>query len=152
MAVKPLTFRIKDNSNIVSRLFNIASSAALEEAGKYIANDANNRAPVGSTGELSKSYSSVVDSSGRSVKIGSPLNYAPYVELGTGPHYNKPPKWVENLAPRGHHDTDPWWYIGDDGEWHLGWFIPAQPHLRPAVTDNKDEIRDIFKKHLKNGK
>lgn len=151
MAVKPFTFKLKDNSDAVSRLFRIACKAALDDAGEFIARDANTRAPIGDTGRLSKSYEYQVDATAQSVKVGSALNYAPYVELGTGPHYEKPPKWVENLAPRGHHDTDPWWYIGEDGEWHQGWFIPAQPHLRPAVTENADEIKDIFKQHLKKG-
>jgi len=149
---KAMKFRYKDNSGEVSRLFRIACREALEEAGQFIADDANKRAPVGDTGQLSKSYDFNVDASAQTLKVGSPLEYAPYVELGTGPHYEKPPKWVENFAPRGHHDTDPWWYIGDDGEWHMGWFISAQPHLRPAVTENATAIRDIFKDHLKKGR
>ena len=112
--------------------------------------EANRRAPVGKTGELSASYDHKEDLTKKSTTIGSPLNYAPYVELGTGPHYEKPPEWVKNYAQRGHHDTDPWWYMGDDGEWHLGWFIHAQPHLRPAVDENVDKIKKIVKDNLNN--
>lgn len=147
-----LKFKYKDNSPTVLRLFRTACKAALEEAGEYVASEANKRAPVGDTGQLSRSYTYQVDASAQTVKIGSPLEYAPYVELGTGPHYVKPPKWVQNFAKRGHHDSDPWWYMGEDGDWHQGWFIHEQPHLRPAVNENKDEIRDIFKRHLKRGK
>ena len=146
----PMRFRYKDNSSAIKRLLRINVRSALEDVGQYIAREANNNAPVGETGQLSQSYTHTVDMTDQSVHVGSPLNYAPYVELGTGPHYNQPPQWLINRAQRGHHDIDPWWYIGDDGEWHQGWFIRAKPHLRPAVMDNLSHIRDIFKDHLKN--
>lgn len=146
----PKTFKFTDNSDVVSRLFGIAVNKTLGEIGDLVAGEANRRAPVGETGELSASYDHKEDLVKKSTTVGSPLNYAPYVELGTGPHYEKPPEWVKNYAQRGHHDTDPWWYMGDDGEWHLGWFIHAQPHLRPAVEENVDKIKKIVKDNLNN--
>lgn len=151
MAKNPYTFRYKDNSSLVLRLLGTASTVAMDEVGETIAREANQRAPVGDTAQLSKSYTHRMSNDGaeRTVEIGSTLDYAPYVELGTGPHYTKPPGWVDNFAKRGHHTADPWWYIGKDGEWHMGWFVHPRPHLRPAVTENLSKIRDIIKKHLK---
>lgn len=122
----------------------------LEEIGDSAARHASERAPV-DTGALRDSYMKDVNTGNNTVRVGSPLNYAPYVELGTGPNYTKPPGWITNNAQRGHHSVDPWWYLGDDGEWHLGWFIRSQPHLRPAFTENVSEYKEIFKNNLKNG-
>lgn len=119
-----------------------------EEIGEAAAGHARDAAPV-DTGALRDSYMHhVLDD--RHVRVGSPLDYAPFVELGTGPNYEQPPGWVTNLAQRGHHLEDPWWYYGDDGEWHLGWFIRSQPHLRPAFLNNVAEYMQIFERNLRN--
>ena len=141
--------KIIDNTGIVKKLVDTACGIALNKIGKLVAEEANQRAPVGETGRLSSSYYYEVASDNKSVKIGSSLNYAPYVELGTGPNYQSPPAYITNNAKRGHHDVDPWWYIGEDGEWHLGWFVRARPHLQPAVNDNIGSISGIIKAELK---
>lgn len=152
MAKKPrdLSFkvRIKQNRipNLLGRLTGV-QKRALEEIGEKAAEYANEHAPI-DTGALSKSYDYFVKDN--HLVVGSPLEYAPFVELGTGPNYKRPPQWVINLATKGHHAVDPWWYMGDDGEWHQGWFIRAQPHLRPAFTEQKEEFKAILKHRLKN--
>ena len=138
----------KDNSLLALLKLPGAIHGALDEIGGLVADAANSGAPVGETGALSHSYRHVVSSN--SVSIGSSESYAPYVELGTGPHYSPPPDWIKNTAPRGHHDVDPWWYIGNDGEWHQGWFVTARPHLKPAVTDNIDAFKQILRNRLEN--
>ena len=147
------TLRYKDETPKALKLLGYGVKAALKEIGEYVAQEANNRAPVGDTGRLHQSYKYTTgnESTGeKTVAIYSELPYAPYVEFGTGPHYTKPPQWAVNYAPRGHHDQDPWWYMGEDGDWHLGWFVRARPHLIPAVNENISNIRDIVKKNLKN--
>lgn len=54
---------------------------ALVEAGKRAAEGANRRAPVGETGRLSRSYRYRVE--GQTLRVGSDLEYAACVELGT---------------------------------------------------------------------
>ena len=145
------TFRFNVRVNNIPRALLHLDGACrdtLEQIGEAAAGHASDRAPV-DTGALRDSYMyQVVDD--RHVRVGSPLEYAPFVELGTGPNYEQPPDWVTNLAQRGHHDTDPWWYMGDDGEWHQGWFIQAQPHLRPAFLNHVNEYIRIFRNNLRN--
>ena len=68
--------------------------------------------------------------------IGSNVEYAPYVELGTGKHYTPPPEWIQNQAERGRG-------IGKG-------FVKPRPYLRPAVADHLDEYKRIFLRELKN--
>ena len=142
-------FNVRTN-NIPRALMHLddACEQTLEQIGQAAARHASDNAPI-DTGALRDSYMyDVLDN--RHVRVGSPLEYAPFVELGTGPNYEQPPDWVTNLAQRGHHDIDPWWYLGDDGEWHQGWFIQAQPHLRPAFLDHVQEYINIFTQNLRN--
>ena len=137
-----------NNINRVLEHLDDACERTLEEIGQAAAGHARDRAPV-DTGALRDSYMhDVIDN--RHVRVGSPLEYAPFMELGTGPNYEHPPDWVTNLARRGHHDVDPWWYMDDDGEWHQGWFVRSQPHLRPAFLDHVNEYERIFARNLRN--
>lgn len=141
-----VTFKTSNKAKLLRELPTIKYNTMIDigaEIIKYIQRDA----PV-DTGELKYSYSMRIDMNDSKLTIGSMAEHAPYVELGTGPNYEYPPDWVINNAKRGHHLTDPWWYIGDDGEWHEGWFVVAQPHLRPAFLGHVDQYKQIFKRHL----
>ena len=144
-------FRVKvDNRQKALNALRKAIPKTLNEIGDAASRHAHDYAPV-DTGMLKDSYIKVTDERNNAVHVGSPLEYAPYVELGTGPNYQPPPDWVTNNAQRGHHLTDPWMYIDeDDGEWKQGWFVRAQPHLRPAFTNHISEYIAIFKRNLKN--
>lgn len=144
------SFRVVNHSDRVLRNLDRVTQRTLTEIGNAAVQHVRERVPV-DTGALRDSYMSDVDVNHRYVRVGSPLNYAPYVELGTGPNYETPPDWVTNHAQRGHHAVDPWWYLGDDGEWHQGWFVHARPHLRPAFTEHIREYIDIFRRNLENG-
>ena len=125
-----------------------ACERTLDEIGDAIVEHVRDYVPV-DTGALRDSYmKDVLDN--RHVRVGSPLDWAAYQELGTGPNYEQPPDWVTNLVERGHHDVDPWWYLGDDGEWHQGWFVRSQPHLRPAFLNHVNEYIRIFRRNLQN--
>ena len=145
------TFRFNVRVNNISRVLmhlDDACENTVNQIGDAIVGHVRDRVPV-DTGALRDSYmKDVVDN--RHVRVGSPLAYAPFMELGTGPNYEEPPDWVRNYAQRGHHAVDPWWYLGDDGEWHLGWFVRSQPHLRPAFTDHVNEYMRIFRRNLQN--
>ena len=124
-----------------------AINKTLQDIGEAIVKNVQAKVPV-DTGALRDSYIVDVNEGAQTVSVGSPLEYSAYVELGTGPNYEAPPDWVKNSETRGYHDIDPWWYMGDDGEWHQGWFIRSQPHLRPAFLDHVDEYLSIFKNNL----
>lgn len=138
----------KDNRKLVKHKLDQVVADSLQDIGDFILRYLQVTTPH-DTYDLLNSYIAVVNND-NTLTVGSSLEYAPYVELGTGPNYEKPPKWMTNNAQRGHHSIDPWWYMGDDGEWHLGWFIHAQPHLKPAFIDNTKDFRKIFKSNLEN--
>ncbi len=144
------SFRVDvNNMDKLLRALPRAKEKTLNEIGDAAVKHVRALAPV-DTGALRDSYMKEVIPENDTVRVGSPLDWAAYQELGTGPNYEAPPDWVINNAERGHHDVDPWWYLGDDGEWHLGWFVRSQPHLRPAFLNYADEYKRIFKKNLQN--
>lgn len=143
-----VSFKItEDNRGQVLAALVAAATKGLDAIGAAAAKHASANA-VRDTGALADSMMYAGDY--QSVSVGSPLEYAPYVELGTGPNYQAPPAWITNSAQRGHHDTDPWWYMDDDGEWKRGWFVTARPFLRPAIEDHADEYKGLFENALKN--
>lgn len=70
------------------------------------------------------------------VAVGTNVEYAPYVELGTGPYFKAPPDWEQFTAPQG----------GGVGKG----YVHPRPYLRPAVEDHMSEFEDIFKKEFEN--
>ena len=69
------------------------------------------------------------------VAVGSNVEYAPYVELGTGPHFVPPPDWEQFTSTTG---TG----VG------MGYVHP-RPYLRPAVEDHLGEFKQIIESELK---
>lgn len=104
---------------------------------------AKNRCPVGtpkSTGKkgyrggtLRNSITFEVD--GNELSVGSNVEYAPYVELGTGPNFEAPPEWEQFNTQRG---------SGSGG------YVYPRPFLRPAIEDHVREYKNIIKNELKN--
>lgn len=144
------TFKFNVKSNMSTVLFGVGRAVedSLNEIGDAIIQHVHDLAPV-DTGRLQDSYIKDVDESKRVVHIGSPLDWAAYVELGTGPYYQTPPGWVDNFMTRGSHTTSPWWYYDDYyDEWRLGGFVRAQPYLRPAFLNYVNEYKRIFKRNL----
>lgn len=86
-------------------------------------------------GTLRNSITFQVESTdyGGSVAIGSNVEYAPYVELGTGPQFEAPPEWEQFTARRGS---------------GAGKGIKPRHFLRDAIQDHKSEYEDIIKKEL----
>lgn len=68
-----------------------------------------------------------------SVTLGTNVHYAPYVELGTGQHFEQPPEWVTNNAPRG---------AG------LVSGMAPKPFLRPAILNHTGDIQEIIQRYL----
>lgn len=79
MAVQTQTL---DNSDEVKKAFDAAIPPALEAVGLTAEGYAKLLCPV-DTGRLRNSISHVVDESEKAVYIGTNVEYAPYVEMGT---------------------------------------------------------------------
>lgn len=91
-----------------------------------------------SKGKLRDSITHRVDEEEEVVYVGSNLEYAAYVELGTGKYY-----------PGGR--PTPWAYQDENGDWHWTHGNKAHPFLKPAAEDHKPEYQKILEDELKNG-
>lgn len=102
---------------------------------------AKENAPKGS-GELRRSITSKVESSGTQIQgtVYTPLEYAPYVEYGTG-----------LFAKDGNGRQEvPWRYFNEETqEWVSTSGQHPQPYLVPALKDNRDKIIDKLREGLK---
>ena len=75
------------------------------------------------------------DGSGqKKVFIGTNVEYAPYVELGTGPYFQTPPEWEQFTSDRG------------SGEGHG--YVKPRPFLKPAIENHISEYKKIIKNGL----
>ena len=107
---------------------------ALGKACALVERSAKQKAPKG-TGELRRSITSKVEN-GVGV-VFTPLEYAPYVEFGTG-----------LFAENGGRQDVPWNYQDDKGEWHSTSGMKPQPFMRPALDENREEIKRILKEAI----
>ena len=126
-----------DYSADVLNEFHDAVLRALERCGEQAEGYAKDLARV-DTGNLRNSISHKVDDGEPAVYIGSNVEYAAYVELGTG-------KYTDGGRPT------PWVYQDDNGNWHWTAGNPAQPFLKPAVANHAGTYRNIIEDELQNG-
>jgi HK97 gp10 family phage protein len=110
--------------------------AALGKACALVERAAKEKAPKGN-GELRRSITSKID--GTAGIVFTPLEYAPYVEYGTG-----------LFAEEGGRKDVPWNYQDDKGEWHSTSGQHPHPFMRPALDENREEIKRIIKEGLHN--
>lgn len=109
--------------------------SALGKACAVVEASAKQKAPK-DTGALARSITSKIeDTEGI---IFTPLEYAPYVEYGTG-----------LFAEEGGRST-PWIYKDDKGEWHRTSGQKPQPFMRPALDENREKIINILKEGIGN--
>lgn len=104
---------------------------ALAQACVYVQDSAKENCPVDS-GQLRNSIAYSVDEDSLTGQVGTNVEYAPYVEMGTG------------IYADGGRQT-PWCYMGRDGQFHWTSGHPAQPFLAPALEENKENILNCFK-------
>ena len=78
-----------DNSEEVSQGIKSAINVALEKIGLFAEGYAQMKCPV-DTGNLRASITHEVDTGGKAVYIGTNVEYAPYVELGTSKQKAQP--------------------------------------------------------------
>lgn len=126
-----------DHSGEVLNARHDAVVRTLERCGTEGEGYAKDLAPT-RTGNLKNSITHKVDNGENSVYIGTNVEYALYVEMGTG-------KYAEGGRPT------PWVYQDDEGNWHWTAGNPAQPFLKPAVADHAQTYRNIIEDEMKNG-
>jgi HK97 gp10 family phage protein len=107
---------------------------ALGRACALVERSAKQKAPK-DTGELRRSISSKVEN-GVGI-VFTPLEYAPYVEYGTG-----------LFAENGGRSDVPWSYQDDEGNWHSTSGQHPQPFMRPALDENRVEILRLLKEGI----
>lgn len=108
--------------------------AALGKACALVERSAKEKAPK-DTGELRRSITSKVEN--LEGVVFTPLEYAPYVEFGTG-------LFAEEV---GRADV-PWNYQDDEGNWHSTSGQRPQPFMRPALNENREQIIRIIKEGI----
>ena len=86
------------------------------------------------TSGLRNSIDYVVDEAELIGYVGTNVEYAIYVEMGTG-------EFAENGMGR----KGGWVYQDPSGEWFFTWGQEPQPYLRPAFRKNKSEIEALAK-------
>lgn len=113
-------------------------AAAVGRACALVEKSAKQKAPKG-TGELRRSITSKVekDITGATGTVYTPLEYAPYVEFGTG-----------LFAENGGRTDVPWCYQDDKGEWHSTSGMKPHPYMRPALNENREQIKRIIREGI----
>lgn len=105
--------------------------SALGKACALVERSAKQKAPKGN-GDLRRSITSKIEDTKGIVY--TPLEYAPYVEYGTG-----------LFAEEGGRTDVPWCYQDDEGNWHSTSGMHPTPFLRPALYENREEIKKLLK-------
>lgn len=152
---------LTDNTGDASRALDRATLRALEIIGGKIESYAKQlcapRGPKGNpmrtdiTAQLRNSITHRME--GNKMVVGSNLNMAAYVELGTGKEYDPPPDWIKNNVEKGEHSGLSHWIFYDEekGQFRVGLPMKPTPFLRPAVEDHRDEYKQIFETEMNNG-
>lgn len=134
-----MNVEVKGVDELIVKLQNMADESKIQQqlglACALVERSAKMKAPK-DTGALRRSITSKVD--GLTGIVFTPLEYAPYVEFGTG-------LFAENGAGR---KDVPWNYQDDKGEWHSTRGQKPQPFMRPALNENRTEIIRIIKEGL----
>lgn len=140
-----MSVEFTDNSAEVLAELEQAKARALEIIGQQAERYAKDVCPVGtpeSTGKKGYIGGTLRNSithrvSEDEMSLGSNVEYAPYVELGTGPYFEAPPEWEQFTTTRGSG-------IGKS-------FVRPRPYLRPAIEDHRDEYKEIIQSELSGG-
>lgn len=114
--------------------------SALGKACALLEREAKQKAPK-DTGALRRSITSKIETEDGDLVgiVYTPLEYAPYVEYGTG-----------LFAESGGRTDVPWNYQDDEGNWHTTSGQKPQPFMRPAFDENREEVIRILKEGLVN--
>lgn len=129
-----ITIKItKDNRDRCLQEIQQALHKSLEECGLVAEGYAKTnltRQHAVDTGNLRNSITHKVVPSEKAVYIGTPVEYAPYIEFGTGVNYE------------GGRRTS--WVYKDKNGWHMTNGMKARPYLKPALEEHRSEYQKIF--------
>ena len=108
---------------------------ALGESCALVEASAKQKAPK-DTGALRRSIESKVEVNGNDVvgTVFTPLEYAPFLEFGTG-----------LFATKGGRKDVPWKYQDDNGVWHSTKGQHPQPFMKPSLDENRKKIVETLK-------
>lgn len=120
---------------LTDELIQTALEACGDQAVTYAVNNITEKGAV-QTGNLRNSITWQMDGN-RTVEIGTAVEYAVYVEMGTGIY-----------ASDGKGRKIPWTYKDEDGNWHTTKGSHPKPYLKPALEEHVDDYKDIFIKFL----
>lgn len=127
-----------DANSLLKRIDKMGSetniSAAIGKACALVEGEAKKKAPK-DTGALRRSISSTVK--GTEGIVFTPLEYAPYVEYGTG-----------LFAEKGGRKNVPWYYKDEEGKWHITSGQHPHPYMRPALNENREEVLRLIKEGI----
>lgn len=112
----------------------------MQQACALVEASAKETAPVDS-GALRRSIASRIEDGGTTIQgiVYTPLEYAPYVEYGTG-----------IFAEGGNGRKTPWLYDDDNGETHFTRGQHPHPYMRPALSDNRNQITQLLGEGITN--
>ena len=136
--------KLEGVEEILESIENLANldefKSSLQKACAIVERAAKQKAPKGN-GELRRSITSKVVDDGNDIigVVYTPLEYAPYVEFGTG-----------LFAEEGGRKDVPWNYQDDEGNWHSTSGMKPQPYMRPALNENREEILRLLKGGITN--
>lgn len=127
-----------DANSLLKRIDKMGSetniSAAIGKACALVEGEAKKKAPK-DTGALRRSISSTVK--GLEGIVFTPLEYAPYVEYGTG-----------LFAEKGGRKDVPWYYKDEEGKWHRSSGQHPHPYMRPALNENREEVLRLIREGI----
>ena len=125
---------ITDNSGELLRILEGRKAAALEAIGITAEGYAKIRTPV-DTGRLRNSITHAVK--GNDVYIGTNVEYAVWLELGTGIY-----------ASDGNGRQSPWGYYDRNGKYHVTRGTKPRHMLKKAASEHTQEYKDIIKRKM----
>lgn len=137
-----MAIRFEGLDDVLDTLDKAASPQKLERtmgtACALVEAAAKKKAPK-DNGALRRSITSEVQKAGGDIVgvVYTPLEYAPYVEYGTG-----------LFAESGGRKDVPWHYKDDKGEWHSTSGQHPQPFMRPALDENREQITRLIREGL----
>ena len=134
-----MSIQIEGVEGVLAQLEKVADTQqigkAVGQACAVVERAAKQKAPKKS-GDLRRSIQSEVN--GTEGIVFTPLDYAPYVEYGTG-----------LFAENGGRKDVPWWYKNDDGKWVSSRGQHPQPFMRPAAQESREKVLRLLKESVK---
>ena len=145
-----ITFELIDHTDECIDAKNAAVDRALEMIGLQAEGYAKMNCPVGNPvstgiegyhgGTLRNSITHTTEQTtdGAAAIIGTNVEYAPYVELGTGIH-----------AENGNGRRTPWIWVDENGKRHKTSGMKPRHFMKKAIADHIDEYKEILETSLK---